>query len=142
MFARLGRDLRNSPRSTPANIPPFRRDPCPGPFDASMTNPLQDNRLIRFQAQLQSNYLADEIAGMWRGMMVVLPEPFWKQKFAPLTPGELARSLRELAGRADLSKYRKRRPSPKQAERQRPCQPGSHVSTARVLEEAKRKLKC
>jgi IS4 transposase len=92
--------------------------------------------------ELSTYYLADEIAGMWRGMMVVLPEPFWKQKFAPLTPGELARSLRELAGRADLSKYRKRRPSPKQAERQRPCQPGSHVSTARVLEEAKRKLKC
>ena len=92
--------------------------------------------------ELSTYYLADEIAGMWRGMMVVLPEPFWKQKFAPLTPGELAGCLTELAGRADISKYRKRPPSQKRAERQRPCQPGSHVSTARVLEEAKRKLKC
>lgn len=92
--------------------------------------------------ELSTYYLADEIAGMWRGMMVVLPERFWQEQFAPLTPGELARSLTELAGRADVSKYRKRPPSPKRAERQRPCQPGSHVSTARVLEEAKRKLKC
>jgi len=92
--------------------------------------------------ELSTYYLADEIAGMWRGMMVVLPERFWQEKFVPLTPGALARSLTELAGRADVSKYRKRPPSQKRAERQRPCQPGSHVSTARVLEEAKRKPKC
>jgi hypothetical protein len=87
-------------------------------------------------------HLADEIAGMWRGMTVVPPERFWQEKFAPLTPVELARCLTELAARADLSKYRKRPPSPKRAERQRPCQPGSHISTARMLEEVNRKLKC
>lgn len=92
--------------------------------------------------ELSTYYMADEIAGMWRGMMVILPEPFWREKFAPLTPEELARSLADLAGRADMSKYRKRPRSPKRAERQRPCQPGSHVSTARVLEKAKRKSKC
>jgi len=92
--------------------------------------------------ELSTYYLADEIAGMWRGMTVVLPETFWQNKFASLTAGELAQHLRELAGRADISKYRKRPPSPKQVERQRPCQPGSHVSTARVLEEAKRKRNC
>jgi hypothetical protein len=92
--------------------------------------------------ELSTYYLADEIAGIWRGMTVVLPETFWQEKFALLTPEELARSLTELAGRADISKYRKRPPSPKRVERQPPCQPGSHVSTARVLEEAKRKQKC
>jgi len=92
--------------------------------------------------ELSTYYLADEIAGMWRGMMVVLPERFWQEKFTPLTPVELAQSLTQLAGRADLSKYWKRPPSPKRAERQRPCQPGSHVSTARVLKEVKRKPKC
>jgi IS4 transposase len=89
---------------------------------------------------LSTYYLADEIAGTWRGMAVVLPEQFWQDKFASLTPRELARCLTQLAGRADLRKYRKRLPSPKRAERQRPCQPGSHVSTARVLEEGKQKL--
>jgi IS4 transposase len=123
------RPLAASPNNThnPKNVEPSRRkSPQPAPCID----------------ELSTYYLADEIAGMWRGMMVVLPEPFWKQKFASLTAGELARSLTELASRADVSKYRKRRPSPKQADRERPCQPGSHVSTARLLEEAKRKLKC
>ena len=39
--------------------------------------------------ELLTYYLADEIAGMWRGMMVVLPERFWEESFASLTPGEL-----------------------------------------------------
>jgi IS4 transposase len=92
--------------------------------------------------ELSTYYLADEIAGMWRGMTVVLPERFWQDKFAPLTPSELAHSLRELAGNANLSKYRKRPLGKKSEKRQRPCQPGSHVSTARVLDEHKEKSKC
>jgi IS4 transposase len=78
-------------------------------------------------------YLADEVAGNWRGMMVVLPEPFWKQKFSNLTPVELAAMLTDLAGGMDISKYRQRNPSKKRLERNRPCQPGSHVATARIL---------
>ena len=65
--------------------------------------------------------------------MVVLPEPFWKNKFADLTPAELAASLTDLAGGTNVAKYRKRNPSGKRSERNRPRQPGSHASTARIL---------
>lgn len=92
--------------------------------------------------ELSTYYVADEIAGMWRGIAVVLPDEFWQQRFASLTSGELAQCLRELARRADLSKYKKRPPSAKRASRPPPCQPGSHVSTAWVLEKNKTKRKC
>jgi IS4 transposase len=87
---------------------------------------------------LSTYYLADEIAGTWRGMMVVLPEDFWQRKFAGLTPPELARDLRDLARGADLSKYQKRPRSRKPSRRVSPRKPGSHVSTARMLPDHKR----
>jgi IS4 transposase len=87
---------------------------------------------------LSTYYLADEIAGMWRGMMVVLPGDFWEQKFATLTPTALAENLIDLARGADLSKYRKRPPSRKPSPRKSPRKPGSHVATARLLSDHKR----
>jgi IS4 transposase len=91
--------------------------------------------------ELSTYYLANEIAGNWQGMMVVLPDIFWEKKFAALNAEDLARCLTELASRADVSKYHKRPPSQKRLPRQPPCQPGSHVSTARILEINKHKLK-
>jgi len=88
--------------------------------------------------ELSTYYLADEIAGTWRGMMVVLPEDFWERKFAELTPPELARDLMDLARGADLSKYQKRPRSRKPSRRVSPRKPGSHVSTARMLPDHKR----
>jgi hypothetical protein len=83
--------------------------------------------------ELSTYYMADEVAGMWQGMMVVLPERFWEEKFANLTPEELAATLTEISGQMRITNYRKRPPSRKRVARNRPCQPGSHVSTARVL---------
>jgi hypothetical protein len=87
---------------------------------------------------LSTYYLADEIAGTWRGMMVVLPEDLWEQKFATLTPPALAANLVDLARGADLSKYRKRPPSRKPSRRNSPRKPGAHVATARLLPDHKR----
>jgi IS4 transposase len=92
--------------------------------------------------ELSTYYLADEVAGTWRGMMVVLPEPFWKQKFADLSAVELADELKNLASRIDITKYRQRPPSKKRSERKPPCQPGSHVSTARILQTGRLKRNC
>jgi hypothetical protein len=111
---------------------------------ASHVDPASVSPLVSFDARdsadsrpgrddLSTYYLADEIAGTWRGMMVVLPEPFWKQKFADLSAVELAEALKDLAGRADTTKYRQRAASKKRSVRKPPCQPGSHVSTARIL---------
>ena len=92
--------------------------------------------------ELSTCYLADEVAGTWRGMMVVLPEAFWKQKFADLSAVELADVLKSLAGHADMAKYRQRLPSKKRSTRKPPCHPGSHVSTARILQTGRFKRNC
>jgi hypothetical protein len=92
--------------------------------------------------ELSTYYLADEVAGTWRGMMMVLPEPFWKQKFADLSAVELADVLKNLAGRVDMAKYRQRPSSKKRPARKPPCQPGSHVSTARILQKGRLKRNC
>lgn len=91
--------------------------------------------------ELSTYYLADEVAGTWRGMMVMLPEPFWEAKFADLNATELAAVLKNLAGHADMAKYRQRPPSKKHPARKPPCQPGSHVSTARILQTDRLKRK-
>jgi IS4 transposase len=98
----------------------------PAPDDSTERPALTD--------ELSTYYLADEVAGTWRGMMVVLPESFWKQKFANLSPVELAGVLKGLAGGADIAKYRRRPPSKTRPTRKPSCRPGSHVSTARILQ--------
>lgn len=125
----------------------LRTNPQAKPADHTNNSTTQDHAKSKTPKpprvdELSTYYMADEIAGMWRGIAVVLPDEFWRQRFAPLTSAELAECLRELAQQADLSKYKKRPPSAKRAARPPPCQPGSHVSTARVLEENKTKRKC
>jgi hypothetical protein len=104
--------------------------PTPSPA-ASAKHPFA-NRRPRL-VEPSTYYLADEIAGTWRGMMVVLPEPFWREKYAGLNAAELGEALKGLAKGMDISKYRQRLPSKKRPTRKPPCQPGSHVSTARIL---------
>jgi IS4 transposase len=122
---------------TKAAIRAKHADPVPAPPTASRgtvptTRPSTNQPPLT--DELSTYYLADEVAGTWRGMMVMLPEPFWTRKFAELGPVELANVLKDLAGRVDMAKYRQRPPSRKPSTRKPPCQPGSHVSTARILQ--------
>jgi hypothetical protein len=107
-----------TPIKTSSNETPPTRQPTKRP-------PPADN--------LSTYYLADEVASTWRGMMVVLPDQFWKDKFADLTATELAGELEKLANCADITRYQKRARSTKCTTRATPCHPGSHVSTAREL---------
>jgi IS4 transposase len=116
-------------RAKHADAVPARPTAVSAPCLSTNQPPLSD--------ELSTYYLADEVAGTWRGMMVVLPEPFWKQKFADLSAAELAGVLNDLAGRVDIAKYRQRPPSKKRPARKPPCRPGSHVSTARILKNGK-----
>jgi hypothetical protein len=86
---------------------------------------------------LSTYYLADEIAGTYRGMMIALPEKHWTV-FAPMTPAQLARVLKELAAKVDLAKLRKHPRGPKkpQTPRQR-SRRVTHVATARLLTKRK-----
>lgn len=82
-------------------------------------------------------YLADEIAGTHRGMMIAIPEDEWAV-FHGLTAATLGGVLLELASKVRLSSYRKQVRGPKKPPPKR--ESGAkikHVSTARLLKERK-----
>jgi IS4 transposase len=90
--------------------------------------------------ELSIYYMADEIAGTYRGMMIAIPPTYWKTRFASLTPSQMAQALARLAKNVSLSKYRKNKWTPKKktkskANRRR----RQHVSTARILERQRKK---
>jgi IS4 transposase len=80
-------------------------------------------------------YLADELSGVSRGMLIALPDEEW-QPFREMTTAEFVAELTRIASQATLSRYRKhprrpKKPSPKKVyDKQTP-----HVSTARLLRE-------
>lgn len=94
---------------------------------------------VRIQEELSAYYVADEIAGTYRGMMIAIPEEEWLV-FRTLTVAQLVEVLRDLAQRVQLEKFKKHRrgpkkPPPKRKNNKR--QP--HVSTAKLLAERKKR---
>lgn len=85
---------------------------------------------------LSMYYLADEIAGVYRGMMIAVPAPHWRRAFARLTPEEFASTLLGIAKRVDLAPFfanpppRKTTPPPRQSGKR-----GNHVSTYKILQQ-------
>jgi len=89
--------------------------------------------------EVSGYYLADEIAGTHRGMMIAIPEDEWVV-FAGLTAAALGGILKDLAARVRLSALRKHRRGPKRPQPKRTSGAKvSHVSTARLLAERKRR---
>jgi hypothetical protein len=93
----------------------------------------------KIQQEVSGYYLADEVAGTWRGMMIVLPGECWTERFARRTPREMARFLRQAAAHVRLTAFRKhprgpKKPPPKMNKKNR-----GHVSTARILQQRKSK---
>jgi transcription initiation factor TFIID subunit TAF12 len=86
--------------------------------------------------ELSTYYLAHEISGVWQGLTIMLPETYWPDRFGHQTPAQLAVELRRIARTADPRKYRKRPTRATQRSTRAPCQPRSHVSTARILANA------
>src|SRR3954447_25997167 len=90
--------------------------------------------------EVSGYYLADEIAGTHRGMMIAIPEDEWVV-FAGLTASALGEILKDLAARVRLSALRKHRRGPKRPQPKRAS--GAkviHVSTAKLLAERKKRL--
>jgi len=78
-------------------------------------------------------YLADELAGVYRGMMIALPAQEWRI-FGEMSTAEFVAELIRIASAATLSRYRKHPRGPK-----KPCpkkvydKKTPHVSTARLI---------
>lgn len=89
----------------------------------------------KVEQEVSGYYLADEVAGTWRGMMIVLPAEYWNERFAQQTPRQMAKFLRHAAARIRLAAFRKhprgpKKPPPKMNKKLR-----GHVSTARILQQ-------
>jgi Transposase DDE domain len=86
--------------------------------------------------QISGYYLADEAAGVWRGMMIVLPASYWQERFADRTPRDMARFLRSAARHVRLDAFRKHPRGPKKKPpKSMNKKYRTHVSTARILEQ-------
>jgi hypothetical protein len=84
--------------------------------------------------EVSGYYLADEVAGTYRGMMIALPEDEWAV-FHDLSPVALGHVLQELARHVRLSEYRKQPRGPKKPQPKRKIVgQQNHVSTAKLLE--------
>lgn len=91
--------------------------------------------------EVSGYYVALEWAMVYAGMMIALPAPEW-ERFGPMSAKKLARYLRDWAGKIDMFRIKKappRKPTKNKTTRIKDKSP--HLSTARLLEEAKKKRK-
>ena len=88
---------------------------------------------------LSGYYMADEISGVYRGMMIAISPDKW-YVFRNLSHTELVALLRQLAANVNMSKFKKHPRGPKKPSQQRVRDPKHpHVSTARLLAARKSK---
>jgi len=92
----------------------------------------------KVDAGISDYYMADEIQGTYRGMMIAIPPDSWSV-FASFDEQQLASVLLDLAARVRLSSFLKQPRAPKKKKDPPTCDPRHrHVSTARLLADAKK----
>jgi hypothetical protein len=86
-------------------------------------------------------YLADEIAGVWRGMALVIPASCWTKTFAHRTPTQMAKVLLWLARHGPIDPFLTNPARVKKRKKRRIIQHGGHVSTYQILQQRKHSKK-
>ena len=87
----------------------------------------------KIDKELSGYYVADEVSGTYRGMLIAIPEEYWVQ-FRELSKGQLIRLLKLLSKKVKLSKFKKHPRSPKKPAPKRISDPKHpHVSTAKLI---------
>ena len=90
---------------------------------------------VKAKPRLSFYYLADEIAGVSRGMAIIISNEDWSAAFAQQSPQQLAAKLIWLARKTDLKQFLANPYRPQKRRKRRPMTTtGSHVSTYRILE--------
>lgn len=83
-------------------------------------------------------YLADEVAGVWRGMMIAIPDEQWAGTFRHLTPKQMAKKLLWLGRKVRCERFLT---NPYGAQRRRKRRTmttrGGNVSTYKILQQRK-----
>ncbi|MFK0734566.1 MAG: transposase [Gloeotrichia echinulata HAB0833] len=91
----------------------------------------------KIEAEISSYYLADEIKGTYRGMMIAIPPDEWCV-FQNMTFTELSQILKYLAGLVKLRTFRRHPRDPKIAQPKRTyLKNRPHVSTFKILNQKK-----
>jgi len=89
----------------------------------------------KIQEEVSGYYLADEVAGTWRGMMIVLPAEFWRERFDRLSAAQMAAFLVKTAQHVRLSRFKKHGRGPKKPPDSKMNKTKrTHVSTTRILQ--------
>lgn len=87
---------------------------------------------------ISAYYVADEIRGMMRGMMIVISDEQWQRQFGTRSARQMSNILVTLAKRVDLACFCKHRRGPKKPTPKRTkFKRKGHVSTARILAESR-----
>jgi len=93
----------------------------------------------KIDEEVSGYYIAGELKRVYEGMMIAIPDEYWRV-FGAMPPAEFAAFLREMAARVSLPKYKKHPRGPKKPPvKRRHRQDHPHVSTAQLL--AARKIK-
>jgi IS4 transposase len=92
----------------------------------------------KIDRDVSTYYLADEISGVMRGMIIAIPNLHWTVAFGDCSSRQMARLLTALAKKVKLHHYQKhprgpKKPAPKRVFHKRT----PHVSTARILAQRK-----
>jgi hypothetical protein len=91
----------------------------------------------KVQQEVSGYYMALEWMLVYAGMMIALPAEQWRP-FGPMSAEELAGHLRQWAAKVNLLKIKKASPRKPTKSKTAPIKDkGTHVSTARLLDEAK-----
>jgi Transposase DDE domain len=91
----------------------------------------------KIEEGVSSYYLADEVAGVSRGMSILLPGDFWHERFGRQTPSQMAQFLLMCAHQMRLSAYRKHPRGPKKKPPPKPKKGRVHVATQRIIDARK-----
>lgn len=87
----------------------------------------------KIENEVSGYYIADEISGTYRGMMIAIPSEEWII-FRQLTYGEILILLKQLAAKVKLSALKKHPRGPKKPAAKRKYDPKHpHVSTAKLI---------
>jgi hypothetical protein len=86
-------------------------------------------------AKFSFYYLADEIAGVWRGMELVIAPRVWVAAFAEQSPRQMAETLLWLARRVNVKPFFANPYGVKKRKKRRPMTRQRHVATSRILQQ-------
>ena len=97
------------------------------------------HKKVAVDEQLSDFYVAEELAGTYRGMMIALPETEWRH-LAEMSDRDFVAWLVSVAKRVRLDRYAKSRRGPKKPRPRRTrYSKAKHVATSRLMADEKKK---